>query len=106
MFRCPESFRNHYPVIVPFVPPAPEMCMNSVICAFPGDETSHSHSATDETTVDVILMRWIKSVFSKYWILVCCGAFLLVGLQNDVSMYQIGYMAIFLFLFVCYQVNA
>ena len=43
-------------------------------------------------------------MLSKYWILVCCGAFLLVGLQNDVSMYQIGYMAIFLFLFVCYQV--
>ncbi|CAB4011361.1 Hypothetical predicted protein, partial [Paramuricea clavata] len=70
-----------------------------------GNETSHSISATGDTTVDVILMRWIKSVLSKYWILVCCGAFLLVGLQNDVSMYQIGYMAIFLFLFVCYQVS-
>ena len=69
-----------------------------------GNETSHSVSATGDTTVDVIFMRWIKSVLSKYWILVCCGAFLLVGLQNDVSMYQIGYMAIFLFLFVCYQV--
>ena len=43
------------------------------------------------------LMMWVKSVLAKYWILLCCGAFLLVGLQNEVSVYQIGYMAIFLF---------
>ena len=51
------------------------------------------------------LMMWVKSVLAKYWILLCCGAFLLVGLQNEVSVYQIGYMAIFLFILICYQVN-
>lgn len=50
------------------------------------------------------LMMWVKSVLAKYWILLCCGAFLLVGLQNEVSVYQIGYMAIFLFILICYQV--
>lgn len=50
-------------------------------------------------------MMWVKSVLAKYWILLCCGAFLLVGLQNEVSVYQIGYMAIFLFILICYQVN-
>ena len=49
-------------------------------------------------------MMWVKSVLAKYWILLCCGAFLLVGLQNEVSVYQIGYMAIFLFILICYQV--
>ena len=51
------------------------------------------------------LMMWVKSVLAKYWILLCCGAFLLVGLQNEVSVYQIGYMAIFLFILICYQVS-
>lgn len=50
------------------------------------------------------LMMWVKSVLAKYWILLCCGSFLLVGLQNEVSVYQIGYMAIFLFILICYQV--
>lgn len=51
------------------------------------------------------LMMWVKSVLAKYWILLCCGAFLLVGLQNEVSVYQIGYMAIFLFILICYQIS-
>jgi len=51
------------------------------------------------------LMMWVKSVLAKYWILLCCGSFLLVGLQNEVSVYQIGYMAIFLFILICYQVT-
>lgn len=50
-------------------------------------------------------MIWVKSVLAKYWILLCCGAFLLVGLQNEVSVYQIGYMAIFLFILICYQIS-
>ena len=69
------------------------------------NETRGIRSDTADGSVDVILMKWTKSLLSKYWILVCCGAFLLVGLQNDVSLYQIGYMAIFLFLFICYQVG-
>ena len=59
------------------------------------------HWASDDAKA---LMMWIKSVLAKYWILLCCGAFLLVSLQNDVSVYQIGYMAIFLFILLCYQV--
>ena len=50
-------------------------------------------------------MMWVKSVLAKYWILLCCGAFLLVGLQSEVSVYQIGYMVIFLFILICYQVT-
>ncbi|XP_074617953.1 piezo-type mechanosensitive ion channel component 1-like isoform X1 [Acropora palmata] len=58
--------------------------------------------ASDDATA---LMMWVKSVLAKYWILLCCGAFLLVGLQNEVSVYQIGYMAIFLFILICYQIS-
>lgn len=54
---------------------------------------------------DAKALMMCKSVLAKYWILLCCGAFLLVGLQNEVSVYQIGYMAIFLFILICYQVN-
>eukprot|EP00794_Sanderia_malayensis_P018687 gene18687-20574_t len=48
-------------------------------------------------------MQWIRSTLAKYWILVCCSAFLLVALQKDVSLYQIFYMVIFLFGFIVYQ---
>lgn len=49
-------------------------------------------------------MAWMKSTLSKYWILFCCFAFLLVALQNEVSLYQIFYMVIFLMVFIIYQV--
>lgn len=49
------------------------------------------------------MMAWIKSTLAKYWIVVCCFAFLLVALQNSVSLYQIFYMVIFLMGFVVYQ---
>lgn len=58
--------------------------------------------ATDDAKA---LMMWVKSVLAKYWILLCCGAFLLVGLQSEVSVYQIGYMVIFLFILICYQIS-
>ena len=65
------------------------------------DADSLDPKASDDAKA---LMMWVKSVLAKYWILLCCGAFLLVGLQNEVSVYQIGYMAIFLFILICYQV--
>ena len=49
-------------------------------------------------------MNWMRSTLSKYWILICCSSFLLVALQNDVSLFQIFYMVIFLFGFIIYQV--
>ena len=51
------------------------------------------------------LMLLAKSVLAKYWIIVCCAAFLLVALQSEVSLYQIFYMVIFLMGFVIYQVK-
>lgn len=67
--------------------------------------TASSVEANMEATDDAkALVMWVKRVLAKYWILLCCGAFLLVGLQNDVSVYQICYMAIFLFILICYQV--
>ena len=51
------------------------------------------------------LMLLAKSVLAKYWIIVCCAAFLLVALQSEVSLYQIFYMVIFLMGFVVYQVK-
>ena len=49
-------------------------------------------------------MQWIRSTLAKYWILLCCAAFLLVALQKDVSLYQIFYMVTFLIGFIVYQV--
>ncbi|XP_031574449.1 piezo-type mechanosensitive ion channel component 2-like [Actinia tenebrosa] len=76
------------------------------------DPTSSSSPPDDVDGMDArasddakALMLWVKSVLAKYWILLCCGAFLLVGLQNEVSVYQIGYMAIFLFILICYQIS-
>ncbi|XP_020894049.1 piezo-type mechanosensitive ion channel component 1, partial [Exaiptasia diaphana] len=65
------------------------------------------YDALDERASDdaKALMLWVKTVLAKYWIILCCGAFLLVGLQDDVSVYQIGYMAIFLFILICYQIS-
>ena len=51
-------------------------------------------------------MQWIRSTLAKYWILICCAAFLLVALQKDVSLYQIFYMVIFLIGFIVYQVRS
>ncbi|XP_065675959.1 piezo-type mechanosensitive ion channel component 2-like [Hydra vulgaris] len=48
-------------------------------------------------------IKFIKSVFAKYWILVCCTAFLIVALQNNVSLFQILYMVIFLIGFIIYK---
>lgn len=49
-------------------------------------------------------MSTLKKMLAKYWILVCCAAFLLVALQDNVSLHQIFYMVIFLAGFVIYQV--
>ncbi|KAL8575931.1 hypothetical protein ACOMHN_027329 [Nucella lapillus] len=57
----------------------------------------------DSTTIRVF-GRYLMEVLSKYWIFVCAGMLLLIAVQ-EVVIYRIIYMVLFLLFVLCFQVS-
>ncbi|KAI8491933.1 hypothetical protein Bbelb_303060 [Branchiostoma belcheri] len=70
-----------------------------------GSRTSSENQEREDSELMKQMGNYAVQVFSKYWIFVCAGMFLLVSLSGKVVMYRILYMALFLFFIICYQLS-